>query len=146
MKPVYGLRPASERRKFERKEAERIKAARGEALEEFLRTGQPSDKVVPELIPTAETRDAVYKEVVAAIRLADRQPRGPRRNRKLDAVVAPVARLEAIERVLALDPLQRAALTPQRLIVIAGNVSPADVHARFLSVRADMLKAKEGSR
>lgn len=146
MKPVRGLKPASERRKIERKAREREKAARGEALEEFLRSGRPVDKVVPELVPTEEDRDRVQKELVDAMRLAERQPRGPGRNRKLDACVSVAARLEAIERVLAMDVLARAALTPQRLSVIAHAVSPEDVHQRFLLVRADMLDKREGSR
>ena len=147
MKPVRGFKPASERRKIERKERERERAARGEALEAFLRTGRPKDEVVPELIPTEETRDEAYKALVGAIRLAERQPRGPARNRKLDACIAPAARLEAIERVLRLDRLARAALTPQRLLVIAQGVTKEDVHQRFLLVRADMLeKRAEGSR
>lgn len=147
MKGTRGLRPASERRKLERKAAERAKAARGEQLEEFLRNGGPVDKVVPELIPTEEHREATEKALLGAIRLAERQPRGAARNRKLDACVAPAARLHAIEKCLALDPLQRAALTPGRLSVIAQSVTPDDVHRTFLRVRADMLdKRSEGSK
>ena len=145
MKGTRGLLPASQRRRIERKQLEQEKAARGERLEEFLRNGGPVDRVVPELIPTEKDRDALYAQIVKGFRLAERQPRGAGRNRKLDALVAPLARLESVERILALDPLQRAALTPQRLAVIAQSITPQDVHTRALSVRSDMLEG-EGSR
>jgi hypothetical protein len=85
------MKPAQARRLREAREA--AQAARGEALEAFLRTGEPADAVRPELI---------------------RAEAGKRR-RALDDVKNAMARLVYVERVLDLDDLERAALTPTDL-------------------------------
>jgi hypothetical protein len=74
------MKPAQARRLREAREA--AQAARGEALEAFLRTGEPADTVRPELI--------------------------------------------YVERVIALDDLERAALTPAALFRLS-FVSPEDL-------------------
>lgn len=117
------MKPAQARRLREAREA--AEAARGEALEAFLRTGEPADTVRPELIPGA----AEHREASRAVREAASRVRGARAERRqkaLGGLVRAMARLVFVERVLELDALERAALTPTDLYRLS-FVSPEDL-------------------
>lgn len=124
------MKPQEARRR--RKLAEQQVAARGAALEAFLKGEEPANKVVPELIPDEAALTRALGDVRKLVRASERQPRGSSgRGRKLDQLVLAIARLVAIERVLAMDPLERAGLTPRRLAVIADGVRPDDLRERL---------------
>jgi hypothetical protein len=106
------VKPAQARRLREAREA--AQAARGEALEAFLRTGEPADTVRPELIPGAAEHREAARRVREAVSRAGRAEAG-KRWRALDDVKNAMARLVYVERVLDLDDLERAALTPTDL-------------------------------
>jgi hypothetical protein len=110
--PVAAVKPAQARRLREAREA--AQAARGEALEAFLRTGEPADTVRPELIPGAAEHREASRQVREAVSRAGRAGWG-KREKALDEVVRAAARLVFVERVLNLDELERAALTPAAL-------------------------------
>jgi hypothetical protein len=117
------VKPAQARRLREAREA--AQAARGEALEAFLRTGEPADTVRPELIPGAAEHREASRQVREAVSRAGRA-----RTEKLQKALADVrcamARLIYVERVIALDDLERAALTPAALFRLS-FVSPEDL-------------------
>jgi hypothetical protein len=112
------VKPAEVRRLI--RAQEQAREARGEALETFLRTGEPRDVVRPELIPDAAAHREAVREVRRLVRLANRAPRGARRSGLLLLIF--------VERVLELEPLERAGLTPARLVVLS-RTSVADVTA-----------------
>ncbi|HEY4094509.1 MAG TPA: hypothetical protein VGM33_03315 [Baekduia sp.] len=113
-------------------------AARGEALTAFLKGEEPTTKVVPELIPTEKHLREALGEVRRLSRAAERQSKGSRgRGRKMDQLVFAMGRLVAIERVMEMDPLQRAGLTPARLAVIADSIRPDDLRARLASLHGE---------
>jgi hypothetical protein len=112
MADVAAVKPAQARRLREAREA--AQAARGEALEAFLRTGELADTVRPELIPGAAEHREAARQVREAVSRAGRAEAG-KRWRALDDVKNAMARLVYVERVLALDDLERAALTPTDL-------------------------------
>jgi hypothetical protein len=117
------MKPDQARRLRQAREA--AEAARGEALEAFLRTREPADTVRPELIPgAAEHREAVraVREAVSRASRADVS----RRRKALDELTRAMARLVFVERVIDLDELERAALTPARLFALS-FVSPGDL-------------------
>lgn len=120
---------------------DQAKQARGEALEAFLRTGEPRDEVRPDLIPDAAAHRDAVREVRRLARVANRAPRGPRRNGLLDELVAAMRRLIYVERVLDLEPLERAGLTPARLVVLS-RTGAADVTA--LARRMGLREGGEG--
>jgi hypothetical protein len=109
---------------------EAARKARGEALEHFLRTGEPRDEVRPDLIPDAADHREASREVRRLTNLARRAPAGPRRNGLLDELTRAMRRLIYVERVLELDPLARAALTPARLVMLS-STSAEDVRALY---------------
>jgi hypothetical protein len=110
--PVAPVKPAQARRLREAREA--AQAARGEALEAFLRTGEPADTVRPELIPGAAEHREASRQVRKAVSRAGRAVVG-NQEKALDELVRAGARLVFVERVLELDDLERAALTPAAL-------------------------------
>jgi hypothetical protein len=117
------VKPAQARRLREAREA--AQAARGEALEAFLRTGEPADTVRPELIPGAAEHREASRAVREAVSRAGRVD--ARKYRKaVEDVRRAMARLIYVERVLALDDLERAALTPAALYRLS-FVSPEDL-------------------
>jgi hypothetical protein len=107
------VKPAQARRLREAREA--AQAARGEALEAFLRTGEPADTVRPELIPGAAEHREASRQVRKAVSRAGRAVVVGNREKALDELVRAGARLVFVERVLELDELERAALTPTDL-------------------------------
>jgi hypothetical protein len=112
------VKPAQARRLREAREA--AQAARGEALEAFLRTGEPADTVRP----AAEHREA-SRQVREAVSRAGRAGVAKRQKAR-DEVVRAMARLIYVERVIALDDLERAALTSAALFRLS-FVSPEDL-------------------
>jgi hypothetical protein len=117
------MKPAQARRLREAREA--AQAARGEALEAFLRTGEPADTVRPELIPGAAEHREASRQVREAVSRAARVD--ARKYRKaVEDVRRAMARLIYVERVIALDDLERAALTPAALFRLS-FVSPEDL-------------------
>lgn len=124
------MKPDEARRR--RKLVEQMRAARGEALDAYLRGEKPGGRVVPDLIPDEAERGRAVDVVRRLAAQADRTARGSRaRSVKMDQLVLAVARLVAVERVLALDPLERAGLTPRRLGEIADGIRPADLTERL---------------
>lgn len=112
------MKPAEIREMRQRQEAERV--ARGRALEEFLLTDAPRDKVVPELIPDSIALAFADREARKLIRLIERTPRGGRRVRLMDELLLEVMpRLVFVQRVMAKDELERAALTPADLVMLS---------------------------
>ncbi len=90
-------------------------AARGEALERYLRGEGDRDRVRPELIPTERDLVEVQRRARELMRRANGTPQGAKRSRLLRDIVEVLARLVFLERVLGLERLDRAALTPRRL-------------------------------
>jgi hypothetical protein len=89
--------------------------ARRQMIEAAIHGGA-GERPIPEVIPEPEDLVDAQRELREACRQADRAPRGPARNRKMDAKVIPaMARVIYLERVMELDRLERAALTPRRL-------------------------------
>jgi hypothetical protein len=121
--PCEAVKPAQARRLREAREAAQV--ARGEALEAFLRTGEPADTVRPELIPGAAEHREASRQVREAVSRADRAGWG-KREKARDELVRAMARLIYVERVIALDDLERAALTPAALFRLS-FVSPEDL-------------------
>jgi hypothetical protein len=117
------VKPAQARRLREAREA--AQAARGEALEAFLRTGEPADTVRPELIPGAAEHREASRQVREAVSRAGRAGVSKRQKAR-DELVRAMARLIYVERVIALDDLERAALTPAALFRLS-FVSPEDL-------------------
>jgi hypothetical protein len=111
---------------------------RGAALERYLKAEEPMDEVRPELIPDAAAHREAVREVRRLVRQSDRTPRSPRRDKVLDELVAAMRRLIYVERVLELEPLERAGLTPARLVVLS-RTSVADV-----SRLAERMGLREG--
>jgi hypothetical protein len=90
-------------------------AARRQMIEAVIHNGA-GEHPIPELIPKPEDLDDAQRELRRACRQADRAPHGVARARKVDAGVIPaMARVIYLERVMKLDLLARAALTPRQL-------------------------------
>jgi hypothetical protein len=117
------MKPDQARRLRQAREA--AQAARGEALEAFLRTGEPADMVRPELIPGAAEHREAARAVREAVSRASRADVSKRR-KALDELTRAMARLVFVERVIDLDELERVALTPARLFALS-FVSPGDL-------------------
>jgi predicted component of type VI protein secretion system len=109
--------------------------ARGDALEAFLRGGGDSAEVRPDLIPTAEDHVAALREYRKAARLVA-GALGVKRARLMDGLVFALARIVYVERVLALDPLERAGLTPARLVMLS-KVHPDELQERLARFQGD---------
>lgn len=77
--------------------------------------GGAGEKPIPEVIPQPEDLDDAQRVLRRLLRQADRAPRGPARSRKMDLVIPAMARVIYLERVMKLDQLERAALTPRAL-------------------------------
>jgi hypothetical protein len=106
------------------KSREAIAAARGVELEHRLRTGEELDAVVPELIPDEDDLVVVLRDLRKALQVAKRRPKGAARSKALDEAIGLIARLVYVERVLALDRLDRASLTPRRLSALSTVTKP----------------------
>ena len=128
------MKPNEVRAMRQRQEAEKV--ARGRALEEFLQTGQRTDRVVPELIPDSVAHAVAVREVRKLVRLAERTPRGPRRAKLLDELIGAMARLVYVERVMALDGLERMALTPARLVLLS-RIGPEDIQRLYVRMKGE---------
>lgn len=123
------MKPDELRRR--RKREEHSALVRGERLEAFLRSGEPVDAPTPELVPTPEDKTHTLRRYRRLVRLAAGEMRGTRKHAQfLDRAVVELARLVWIERVLALDPLERAALTPARLTALS-VVDPDELRRRL---------------
>lgn len=105
-------------RKLRRRE-KLMRAERSKQVEDYLAGGGDPDKVIVELIPTEEDRVRLEHEIRDLARKAEKQPKGAARNRKVDALIPLVAELCVVERILALDPLQRASLRPTQIAAMA---------------------------
>lgn len=114
--------------------AKQRRAAAGEMLEEAITSG--ITKVRPDLIPTEEDRVAAARRVRELISQANRQPKGARRSKTLDRLILALARLVYVERVLALDRLERAGLTPPALWEMS-SIGPDDLRDRLASMRGE---------
>lgn len=107
------MKPAEARALRLAKEAA-VKAA-DERLLEYVSGPARAERIVPELIPRAEDE---VKAIGAVRRLARQAERTTREKRgpKLDELAEALRRLIYVQRVLAMDPLERAALRPSQLI------------------------------
>jgi hypothetical protein len=121
------VKPGEARRR--RKAREEQAQVYGEKLEAFLRSGEPQDLPTPHLVPTAADKVATLREYRRLARLAAGE-RAEKRDRLLDRAIVELARLVWIERVLGLEPLERAGLTPARLVALS-VVDRAAIRARF---------------
>lgn len=110
--------------------------ARERGLEEFLRTGERTEAVIPELIPDESELKAATREVLRLVRVCERTPRG-RKARKLDELRAAMRRLVYAEKVMALDPVERAGLTPARLTMFQAGITADDVGALYRRMAGD---------
>ena len=127
------MKPQQARAMRLRQDAER--AARGDALESYLQSGQPTTTVQPDLIPDGTALTVARREVRSLVRRAERTPRD-RRGDVLDDLLFALARLVFVERVMAKDRLERAALTPARLAVMS-RVSPDDLRRRLSELQGE---------
>jgi hypothetical protein len=113
-----------------RKAVEAVKAGADEVRAAFLADGvNPLDRVDVGQIPTEMDYERGVRELSALARQAERQPRGAARNRKVDQMLPIAARLVVIGRVLEMERLERAALTPRKLQAMAAQVTPDDMRA-----------------
>lgn len=117
-----------------RKRRELAAAAQGAALRDHILNGASMDTVIAELIPTVLDRGRVVARIAKVGRQADRQPRGRARNRKIDELVPLIGELVVVDRVLELDRLQRAGLTPRGLLALS-DVTLADMQAKLAELR-----------
>lgn len=111
---------------------------RGEQLTAYLKAGGDPDQVVPELIPTEEDRVRLERAIRQGANRAAKHPRGKARNRKVDALIPLVAELCVVERVLALDPLERAGLRPSQLAAMA-VASPGEMYGKLAELVAGVI-------
>jgi hypothetical protein len=106
-----------------------VNAAHRSAIEAAIHGGH-RDLVVKELIPTPADLVAQEREVRRLVQQSQRRARGPARTRKIDALIPAMAKLVYLERVMALDSLERAALTPRALMDLA-RVGKDDLTAKL---------------
>lgn len=128
------MKPNEVRRR--RQMVERQRAARGEALEEFVRGGGDTAKVDPALIPGQDELEAAQRTVRKLLRKAERTPRA-KRAKVLDELVVAMARLVFCEAVMALDPLERAGLAPARLVQMSRGITSEVLQVRLAEWRGD---------
>lgn len=102
------------------------RATLGDALADYK--GDRS-VVVPDLIPNEQDLSNALRHVRKLANQTERTPMGPRRRKKLDDLMFAVARLVFLERVMELDSLVRAGLTPAALWELS-KLAPGDVLAR----------------
>lgn len=132
------------RRKAQEKLDETVNAAYRSAIEAAIH-GESRDIVVKELIPTEAEHVEASREARRLVRQAERQPRGAGRDRKLDELIVAMGRLVFIERVMELDRLERAGLTPRRLWDMS-RISPEDLQARLAEMKRVARSAPEVTR
>lgn len=129
------MKPQEARR--QRLALEQAAKVRGERLEAVLRHGAAPDKPRPDLVPDEHDKARTLRDYRRFARLAAGETQGStKRDRLLDLAVVELARLIYIERVLELDPLDRAALTPARLTMLS-VVDPAEIRRRFEALQGD---------
>ena len=129
------MKPHEARARRQAREMEKV--ARGEKLEAYLTCGGDMEKVVPELIPTDRDRTEAFRAYRRAARLAAGETAGTGKSQRLlDRTMIALAHIVVIERVLALDPLERAALTPARLVQLS-VISPADLRRRLAAFQGE---------
>jgi hypothetical protein len=119
-----------------RQRQEAARTARGRALEDYLATSEPTDRVEPDLIPDSAALTVAAREVRKLVRMAERTPQGPRRMKLLDELIGAMARLVFVERVMAKDELERAALTPAALVALS-RVGREDLTALYDRMRGE---------
>lgn len=120
-----------------RQRQEQQRTARGQALEDFLHGDGDNRRVVASLIPLEADLVVAQREVRKLMRRADRSVRGPSRSKILDDLVGALARLVFVERVLEMDRLERAALTPAQLAEMSRVIGPEDLQARLAGFRGE---------
>jgi hypothetical protein len=134
-----GVVNASERMRRGRRMVEEQRKVRLEALEEHLRAGGDPDVPKAELIPTEEDRVRLEREIRTIANQAANQPKTSKRRKKLlDRAIPLVAELCVVERVLALDPLERAGLRPSQLASMA-HTSPTEMHGKLAELVAGVV-------
>jgi hypothetical protein len=122
------MKPNEARRRH--RSVEHARAARGRALEAYLAGDGSREAIVPELIPDSKDLGDARREVKRLARLAERTSREVK-GRRLDELICALARLVFVESVLALDPLERAALTPSRMLRMSREIGVQDLRARL---------------
>lgn len=132
------MKPEEARRR--RKADEAVRDAMDEQLAAFLKGDNPLDEIVPGLIPTDAERVRILGEIKRLGRRAVASGRGSRQYRhRMEEIKALAARLVFVDRVLEMDRLERAALTPRMLRDMCW-VSWMDVKAKVAE-----LSGQEGS-
>lgn len=131
------MKPEEARRR--RRLIETAKAARGEKLELLLQGKRSIDVVDREAIPTAE--DLVkakreFKRIVRRMSGTSKLTNAGRYDDYLNELMVCLARIVFIERVLALDPIERASLTVAQVVALSG-ISPADLTRRLAKLRGE---------
>lgn len=136
------MKPGEARARKQILEAQR--AARGERMERFLRDGGDVEQVQPELIPTEDDRAAADRELRQALHEVERLDRHSRRRTKLmDSKVIPaMAKVIYIDRVLRLDPLERAGLRPRQLAALS-MIRPSDLQTKLGELRRAAVPAEK---
>lgn len=114
-----------------RKRAEQHRADKEKRLADLIREGRNVlDKVDPDVIPTEEDFREAVDHMNVVIRRLERGYRGPgaakRRGRDSDELLVRMATVVVYERVVDMDPILRAGLTPARLVALSAIV-PADI-------------------
>jgi len=116
---------------------EQARKVRGERLEAVLKTGAAPDKPRPDLVPTATDKRNTLRQYRRFARLAAGEMQGSAKYEQfLELLIVELARLIYIERCLALDELDRASLTPARLMVLS-VVDPAEIKRRLDALQDD---------
>ncbi len=112
-------------------EAQRRREVIGQEVFDYVEAGGATMRPVPrDMLPSDATLVEVRREVRKLIARCERAPRGARRSKAMDKLILAMGRLLFVERVLALDPLERAALSPARMVELS-LVSPDDLRARL---------------
>lgn len=123
----------------QKRRAKLVGQAQSEKLQEYLRAGGDPDTVVADLIPGREDQVRLERAIKALAVKAQAHPAGSKkRSRKLDQITPLVAELCVVERVLALEPLQRAGLRPSQLAEMA-HTSPEEMRGKISELVAGVV-------
>lgn len=113
-----------------RKRAAAHRADKEKQLEAWIQGKNPLTEVKPELIPNQDDFHEAVDQMNVVLRRMERGFHGAgaakRRQRTLDELLVRMATVVVYERVVDLDPIERAGLTPARLVALS-KIEPADI-------------------
>jgi hypothetical protein len=113
-----------------RRRAAYHRAQKEKDLEAWVAGRNPLTEVNADLIPTDEDFRTAVDQMNTVLRRAERGFRGAgadkRRQRTFDELLVRMATVVVYERVVDMDPIERAGLTPAKLIALS-RIEPRDI-------------------